>query len=64
MLLPLYYAQKYAFILIDRLEHNMLKNLPIIPSQTSTHYSYFIPMVPPIYPFLFYCVSNNITMKE
>ena len=29
----------------------MLKNLPIIPSQTSqffTHYSYFIPITPPI----------------
>ena len=31
-----------------------------------THYSYFIPIVPPIIiiPFLFSCVNDNITMQE
>ena len=45
-----------------RLAPNMLKNLPIIPSRTAqnfTHYSFCIPMVPPIIPFLFFCVSDN-----
>ena len=40
---------------IPRLEPNMLKNLPIIPSKllkTFTHY------------FLFYCVNNNIIVQE
>ena len=44
----------------------MLKNLPIIPSRTSqifTQYSSFIPIAPPIIPFLFYCVNDNITMQ-
>ena len=46
-----------------RLEPNMLKiyllfllKLPKI----FTHYSFFIPIVPPIIPFLFYCVNDNI----
>ena len=45
----------------------MLKNLPIIPSQTSQKFCplfFFIPIAPPIIPFLFYCVSDNITMQE
>ena len=45
----------------------MLKNLPIKLSRTSqnfTHYFYFIPIAPPIIPFLFYCVNDNITMQE
>ena len=39
----------------------MLKNLPIIPSQTQnfTHYSSFIPIAPPIIPFLFYRIEGN-----
>ena len=48
-----------------RLVPNMLKNLPIIPSRTSQNFypfSFFIPMVPPIIPFLFFCVSDNVTM--
>ena len=45
----------------------MLKNLPIIPSRTSQNFYplfFFIFMVPPIIPFLFFCVSDNITMQE
>ena len=44
----------------------MLKNLPIIPSRTSQNFYslfFFIPIAP-IIPFLFYCVSDNITMQE
>ena len=39
---------------VSRLEPNMLKNLPIIPSPNPkifTYYSYFIPIAPPIIPF-------------
>ena len=45
----------------------MLKNLPIIPSRTSQNFYlllFFIPIAPPIIPFLFYCVNDNITMQE
>ena len=45
----------------------MLKNLPIILSRTSQNFYplfFFIPIVPPIIPFLFYCVVDNITMQE
>ena len=28
------------------------------------YYSFFIPKAPPIIPFLFYCVSDNITMQK
>ena len=55
------------YITVSRFAPNMLKNLPIIPSRTSqnfTHYLFFIPMVPPIIPFLFFCVNDNITMHE
>ena len=47
-----------------KLEPNMLKNLPIIPSRTSQNFYplFFIPIAPPI--ILFYCVSDNITMQE
>ena len=60
--------QKYSvvFQLVFRLVPNMLKNLPIIPSRTSQKFYplfFFIPMVPPIIPFLFFCVSGNITMQ-
>ena len=44
----------------------MLENLPIIPSQTSQNFYplfFFIPIAPPIISFLFYCVSDNITMQ-
>ena len=47
-----------------RFEPNMLKNLPIIPSQTSQNFYplfFFIPIASPIIPF---CVSDNITMQE
>ena len=37
--------------------------LPELP-KTFTHYSFFIPIVPPVIPFLFCCVSDNITMDE
>ena len=50
-----------------RLEPNMLKNLPIIPSRTSKNFHplfFFIPIAPLIIPFVFYCVSDNITMQE
>ena len=49
-----------------RLEPNMLKNLPIILSRTSQKFYlfFFIPIVPPLIPFLFYCVNDNITMQE
>ena len=45
----------------------MLKNLPVIPYQTSLNFYplfFFIPVVLPIIPFLFYCVNDNITMQE
>ena len=44
----------------------MLKNLPIILSQTSQNFYLllFILIVPPIIPFLFYSVNDNITMQE
>ena len=42
----------------------MLKNLPIIPSQIFTHYTFLIPIAIPIIPFLFYCVNDNITIQE
>ena len=54
-------------IAIIRLEPNMLKNLPIIPSRTSLSFYllfFFITIVPSIIPFLFYCVNDNITMQE
>ena len=47
--------------------YGMLKNLPIISSRTSQKFYplfFFIPIAPPIIPFLFYCVSDNITMQE
>ena len=50
-----------------KLAPNMLKNLPIIPSQTFQNFYplfFFIPIVPPIIPFLFFCASDNITMQE
>ena len=50
-----------------RLEPNMLKNLPIIPSRTSQNFYplfFFIPIAAPIIHFLFCCVSDNITMQE
>ena len=47
-----------------RLEPVMLKNLPIIPSQIFTHYTFLIPIAIPIIPFLFYCVNDNITIQE
>ena len=50
-----------------RLEPIMLKNLPIIPSCTSQNFYpllFFIPIVPPIIPFLFFCVSDDIAMQE
>ena len=50
-----------------RLEPNMLKNLPIIPSQTSQKFYLlflFYSQAPPIIPFLFCCVNDNITMQE
>ena len=50
-----------------RLAPNMLKNLPIIPSRTSQNFYplfFFIPMVPPIIPFLFFSVNDNITVQE
>ena len=52
---------------VDRLAPNMLKNLPIIFSQTSQIFYllfFFIPIAPPIIPFLFCCVNDNITMQE
>ena len=52
-----------AFLSQSRFEPIMLKNLPIIPSQTSQNY-YFISITPPIIPFLLYCVNDNITMQE
>ena len=45
----------------------MLKNLPIIPSWTSQNFYplfFFIPITPPVIPFLFYCVSDDITIQE
>ena len=56
-----------AILDIIRLEPNMLKNLPIIPSQTSQNFYplfFFILIAPPIIPFLLYCVDDNITMQE
>ena len=50
-----------------RLEPNMLKNLPIIPSRTSQNFYLlflFYSQAPPIIPFLFYCVNDIITMQE
>ena len=44
----------------------MLKNLPIIPSRTSQNFYLlflFYSQVPPIIPFLFYCVSDNIKIQ-
>ena len=44
-----------------RLEPNMLKNLPIIPSRTSQNFYLlllFYSQAPPIIPFLFYCVND------
>ena len=43
----------------------MLKTLPNIPSQTSqifTHYSFFIPITPPIIPFVSMIIY--ITMQK
>ena len=45
----------------------MLKILPIFPSRLPkifTHYSFLIPIAPPIISFLFYYVNDNITMQE
>ena len=33
--------------------------LPKLIPKNFTHYSYFIPIAPPIIPFLFYCVNDN-----
>ena len=33
-------------------------------SKIYTHCSFFIPIALPIIPFLFYCVSDDITMQE
>ena len=52
---------------LTRLEPNMFKNLPIIPSRTSQIFYLlflFYSQVPPIIPFLFYCVSDIITMQD
>ena len=59
-------SHEYPRRLCCRLEPNMLKNLPIIPSWTSQNFYplfFFIPIAPPIIPFLFYCASDNITMQ-
>ena len=53
-----------VFLSQSRFEPIMLKYLPIIPSQTSQNYSYFISITPPIIPFLLYYVNDNITMQE
>ena len=45
----------------------MLKNLPIIPSQTSQNFYplfLFYSQASPIIPFLFYCVNDIITMQD
>ena len=45
----------------------MLKTLPIIPSRTSQIFYLlflFYSQVPPIIPFLFYCVNDIITMQD
>ena len=45
----------------------MLKNLPIIPSQTSQNFYLlflFYSQAPPIIPLLFYCINDNITMQD
>ena len=59
---------KLLMVISSRFEPNMLKNLPIIflPElpKIFTYYSYFIPITPSIIPFLFYCVSDNITMQK
>ena len=50
-----------------RLEPNMLKNLPIIPSRTSQNFYLiflFYSQAPPTIPFLFYCVNDIITMQD
>ena len=50
-----------------RLEPIMLKNSPIIPSRTSQNFYplfCFIPIAPPIIPFLFCCDSDNMTVQE
>ena len=47
-----------------RLEPNMLKNLPIIPSQTSQiFYPLFFLFLYHHQLFLFYCVSDNVTIQ-
>ena len=47
----------------NRLEPSMLKIyllfLPKPIPKNFTHYTYFIPIAPPIIPFLFYCVNDN-----
>ena len=58
--------QRAADHLNGRLEPNMLKNLHIIPSRTSQNFYLlflFYSQVPPIIPFLFYCV-NDITIQD
>ena len=45
----------------------MLKNLPIIPSRTSQKFYLlflFYSQVPPIIPFLFYCVNDIIKIQD
>ena len=52
---------------LARLEPNMLKNLPIVPSRTSQNFYLlflFYSQAPPIIPFLFYCVNDIITMQD
>ena len=41
----------------------LLLFLPELP-KIFAHYSYFIPIAPPIIPFLFYCANGYITMQE
>ena len=52
---------------VHRLEPNMLKNLPIIPSRTSQNFYLlflFYSQVPPIIPYLFYCVNDIIKIQD
>ena len=49
-----------------RLAPNMLKNLPIIPSQASQNFYllFFFNSHSTTKYFLFYCVNDNITLQE
>ena len=47
-------------IIAEKIYLLFLSELPKI----FTYYSYFIPIAPPIIPFLFYCADDNITMQE